>query len=90
MGKFQCTCGHKVEKTKENIYIFSNSRLQFILDEGVHVEEEAQKQLINAASLPIVQPHVAVMPDVHVGKGCTIGSVIPTFGAIIPAGSTNN
>ena len=52
---------------------------------GVPVEAEAQRQLENAAKLPIVFSHVAVMPDVHYGIGATIGSVIPTIRAIIPA-----
>ncbi len=52
---------------------------------GVPVEAEAQRQLENAAKLPIVFSHVAVMPDVHYGIGATIGSVIPTIKAIIPA-----
>ncbi|MGH8354826.1 MAG: RtcB family protein [Pseudomonas sp.] len=53
--------------------------------QGVPVEEEAKKQLINTAKLPFIFKHLAVMPDVHLGKGSTIGSVIPTVGAIIPA-----
>jgi tRNA-splicing ligase RtcB len=52
---------------------------------GVDVEHEAAQQIRNIASLPIVAGHVAVMPDVHLGKGATVGSVIPTRGAIIPA-----
>ncbi len=52
---------------------------------GVPVEEAAQKQLQNIAQLPFIFKHIAVMPDVHLGKGSTIGSVIPTLGAIIPA-----
>jgi tRNA-splicing ligase RtcB len=52
---------------------------------GVPIEAEAQKQVMNAAKLPIVFSHVAVMPDVHYGIGATIGSVIPTIKAIIPA-----
>jgi tRNA-splicing ligase RtcB (3'-phosphate/5'-hydroxy nucleic acid ligase) len=52
---------------------------------GVPVEEEAKKQLANTARMPFIFKHVAAMPDVHVGKGSTIGSVIPTRGAIIPA-----
>jgi tRNA-splicing ligase RtcB len=52
---------------------------------GVPVEAEAQRQLENAAKLPIVFSHLAVMPDVHYGIGATIGSVIPTIKAIIPA-----
>lgn len=53
--------------------------------EGVPVEVEALKQLKNLASLPFIHKHVAVMPDVHAGCGSTIGSVIVTKGAIIPA-----
>jgi len=53
--------------------------------EGVLVEDEAKAQLRNIAKLPIVWPHVAVMPDVHYGIGATVGSVVPTRGAIIPA-----
>jgi tRNA-splicing ligase RtcB (3'-phosphate/5'-hydroxy nucleic acid ligase) len=52
---------------------------------GVPVEEEAKRQLANAAKLPFIYRHIAAMPDVHVGKGSTIGSVIPTMGAVIPA-----
>ncbi|MBM7063078.1 RtcB family protein [Pseudomonas sp. UL073] len=52
---------------------------------GVPVEDEARRQLQNTAKLPFIFKHIAVMPDVHVGKGSTIGSVIPTVGAIIPA-----
>ena len=53
--------------------------------EGVPVEWEARAQLERMASLPFVHGHVAVMPDVHLGKGATVGSVIPTKGAIVPA-----
>lgn len=53
--------------------------------EGVPVEPEAEAQLMRVSSLPFVYKWVAVMPDVHVGKGATVGSVIPTRGAIIPA-----
>lgn len=53
--------------------------------EGVPVEDAARVQLQNIAALPVVGPHVAVMPDVHLGKGATVGSVVPTRGAIIPA-----
>ncbi len=52
---------------------------------GVPVEDEARKQLANAARLPIVFKHIAAMPDVHLGIGATVGSVIPTLKAIIPA-----
>jgi tRNA-splicing ligase RtcB len=53
--------------------------------QGVPVEDAARKQLLNLASLPFVHKHVAVMPDVHWGMGATVGSVIATKGAIIPA-----
>lgn len=52
---------------------------------GVPVEPEAREQLLNTAKMPFIFRHLAVMPDVHLGKGSTIGSVIPTKGAIIPA-----
>src|SRR5215467_10338058 len=52
---------------------------------GVPVEEQAREQLRNVASLPFVFKHVAVMPDVHWGMGATVGSVIATKGAIVPA-----
>jgi tRNA-splicing ligase RtcB len=52
---------------------------------GVGVEDAARKQLENVARLPIVFHHVAVMPDVHYGIGATVGSVVPTQHAIIPA-----
>ena len=50
-----------------------------------HVEPEAVEQLKNIASLPVVYPHVAAMPDVHLGKGATVGAVVPTRQAICPA-----
>ncbi|KKO14505.1 MULTISPECIES: RtcB family protein [Pseudomonas] len=53
--------------------------------DGVPVEDDARKQLLNTAKMPFIFKHLAVMPDVHLGKGSTIGSVIPTVGAIIPA-----
>jgi tRNA-splicing ligase RtcB len=49
------------------------------------IEHEALQQLINISQLPIVHGHVAAMPDVHAGIGATVGSVIPTKSAIIPA-----
>ena len=53
--------------------------------QGVLADPNAIKQLRNVALLPIVHGHVAAMPDVHWGIGATVGSVIPTKGAIIPA-----
>ena len=49
------------------------------------VEESALKQLKNVASLPFIFKHVAAMADVHAGKGSTIGTVIATDGAVLPA-----
>jgi tRNA-splicing ligase RtcB len=50
------------------------------------VEDEAMTQLKNIANMPFIHKHIAVMPDVHAGCGATIGSVIPTVGAVIPSG----
>jgi tRNA-splicing ligase RtcB len=53
--------------------------------QGVPVEESARLQLANTARMPFIYKHLAVMPDVHLGKGSTIGSVVPTLAAVIPA-----
>lgn len=52
---------------------------------GVPFEVQARAQLQHIASLPFIHKWVAAMPDVHQGKGATVGSVIPTRGAVIPA-----
>ena len=52
---------------------------------GVLLDDRAKEQLINVAKMPFVHRWVAAMPDVHWGIGATVGSVIPTKGAIIPA-----
>ena len=52
---------------------------------GVPVDDKARDQLARAAKMPFIFRHVAAMPDVHVGIGATVGSVIPTKGAVIPA-----
>ncbi len=49
------------------------------------IEAEARQQILNTASMPFVFKHVAVMPDCHFGKGATVGTVLATKGAIIPA-----
>jgi tRNA-splicing ligase RtcB len=51
----------------------------------MEVEEAAIQQIMNISQLPILAGHMAIMPDVHMGKGATVGSVIPTRSAIIPA-----
>lgn len=53
--------------------------------DGVPIAENAVEQLRRTARLPFVHRHLAVMPDVHWGMGATIGSVLPTLGAIVPA-----
>jgi tRNA-splicing ligase RtcB len=52
---------------------------------GVLLDDKARQQLVNAAQLPFIYKWIAAMPDVHWGIGATVGSVIPTKGAIIPA-----
>ena len=52
---------------------------------GVQVEDEAKQQLLRTSRLPFVYKWVAAMPDVHAGKGATVGSVIATRGAVMPA-----
>ncbi len=64
----------QISKTKVPIKIFTED-----------IAPQAIDQLINIANLPIVHHHVAAMPDVHVGIGATVGSVIPTLNAVIPA-----
>jgi len=53
--------------------------------QGVAFEDKARQQLRNISMLPFIHKWVAAMPDVHLGKGATIGSVVPTVGAVIPA-----
>lgn len=63
---------------------YENGKVKTWTD-GVPFEDSAKEQTFAAARLPFVGPWVAVMPDVHGGIGATVGSVIPTEGAIIPA-----
>jgi tRNA-splicing ligase RtcB len=49
------------------------------------VEEQTLEQAVKASAMPFIFPHIALMPDAHLGKGATVGSVIPTLKAIIPA-----
>lgn len=49
------------------------------------IEPNTLEQAVTTATMPFIHPHVALMPDAHLGKGATVGSVIPTDGAIIPA-----
>lgn len=49
------------------------------------IEADAHEQIVRISELPIIANHIAIMPDVHLGKGAAVGSVIPTRSAIIPA-----
>jgi tRNA-splicing ligase RtcB len=49
------------------------------------LEDTTREQALRTAAMPFIHPHLALMPDAHLGKGATVGSVIPTDGAIIPA-----
>jgi tRNA-splicing ligase RtcB len=49
------------------------------------LEDTTREQALRTAEMPFIYPHLALMPDAHLGKGATVGSVIPTEGAIIPA-----
>jgi tRNA-splicing ligase RtcB (3'-phosphate/5'-hydroxy nucleic acid ligase) len=49
------------------------------------LEAQTREQAQRTASMPFIWPHLALMPDAHLGKGATVGSVIPTLGAIMPA-----
>src|SRR3954454_13345794 len=49
------------------------------------LDPATREQAIRTSTMPFVRPHLALMPDAHLGKGATVGSVIPTVGAIIPA-----
>ncbi|MCO6521604.1 MAG: RtcB family protein [Snodgrassella sp.] len=71
---------HKYEVLKEN-----KTRPVKMWTKGVPVEDVAKAQLLQTAELPFIFKHIAVMPDVHLGRGSTVGSVIPTTGAVIPA-----
>jgi len=49
------------------------------------LEQGTREQAVTTASMPFIHPHLALMPDAHLGLGATVGSVIPTLGAIMPA-----
>ena len=67
-----------VEKSGKNL-------IKIWAPEGHEVEPAAMQQMRNVASMPFIHGHVAGMPDIHLGMGATVGSVIPTVGAVIPA-----
>ena len=49
------------------------------------LDDATAAQAKTASTMPFIHPHLALMPDAHLGKGATVGSVIPTLGAIMPA-----
>ena len=63
---------------------WNNNKVVSFLPEQ-EIEPEARQQIINTASVPFLYKHLAVMPDCHYGKGSTVGTVIATKGAVIPA-----
>ncbi|MCB1173597.1 MAG: RtcB family protein [Leptospiraceae bacterium] len=72
--------------TKSNYEVLQTSKgLVKHWTKGVPFEDAAREQLIHCANMPFIHKWVAAMPDVHHGKGATVGSVIPTIGAVIPA-----
>jgi len=71
--------------TSNHIDIESNGSPIKAWVKGIELEESALKQIRNTAELPIIHHHLAIMPDCHWGMGATVGSVIPTLGAVIPA-----
>lgn len=74
-----------IQKASYKTIESANSAPVKMWTQGVPVEQEAYQQLMKTAKMPFIFKHLAVMPDVHLGKGSTIGSVIPTQRAIIPA-----
>jgi tRNA-splicing ligase RtcB len=75
----------KMSETNYNVIVAENAVPIKAWTKGVPVEDQARQQLTNAAQLPFIYKWIAAMPDVHWGVGATVGSVIPTKGAIIPA-----
>lgn len=68
-----------------DVYKGDNGGIIKAFTKGVVFDTNAQQQVKNVADMPFIFKHVAVMPDVHLGKGATVGSVIATRGAVIPA-----
>ena len=76
----------EAKKTESNYKVMGGRKaLVKAWVKGVPFDEKARIQVLNTAQMPFIYKWVAVMPDVHCGKGSTIGSVIPTLKAVIPA-----
>jgi len=74
-----------IETSSDSFNIIEGAKMPIkAWTKGVQVEDGALAQLGNVANLPFIYKHLAVMPDVHKGYGATVGSVVPTTGAIIP------
>ena len=85
--KMKDLTGDRMERTEPQFDIIDAGSGLFIKawKRGVAFEDSAIQQLTNSAQLPFVRPYLAAMPDTHWGMGSTVGSVIPTVDAIIPA-----
>ena len=78
----------KTENTENRNYDIIQGKSRGLIKawtKNVPFDDNSRHQLMNAASMPFIHKWVAAMPDVHAGIGATVGSVIPTLGAIIPA-----
>jgi hypothetical protein len=84
-GRFRITSGLPVIRQPLQLIAVQTAHPSRQWTNGVPLEDAARQQLLNVAQLPFIYKWVAAMPDVHWGIGATVGSVIPTRGAIIPA-----
>jgi tRNA-splicing ligase RtcB len=75
----------KMVEKNYNVRTTSGGAVIKLWNKHVTIEDAALKQLDEVASMPFVKPYVAAMPDTHWGMGATVGSVIPTVGAVMPA-----
>lgn len=85
MGRVTATADTNMSEQTYEVMNVEGGRPVKMWTRGVPVDEGAKKQLANTARMPFVFSHLAAMPDVHVGLGATVGSVIATKGALIPA-----
>ena len=77
-------CANSISATGDTFMEKADGKIRTFLPWG-EIESEAQKQIANVSQLPFLFKWVAVMPDCHYGKGVTVGTVIATQGAIVPA-----
>src|ERR1700693_5303227 len=68
-----------------NTWTVNGKLIAKLWNKHVTIEPAAFQQLEDVASMPFVKPYIAAMPDTHWGMGATVGSVIPTVGAVMPA-----